>query len=94
MSNKKEIYNYCEALWDQYKLEDGGYFPSKHDKKVFQEAAEHFNMDSSEIEEIWHCVSKIEAGQQVKGLSKKQIKAEMFDIVKDNAETPWGKQKP
>lgn len=87
---KKEIHDFCEKRWEFYKEKDGAYFPSKHDTKVFDDVSEHYGLPCQLIEEIFNEVSKEKAEAMVKGMNKKQM-AQMFDqIVKGNAETPWG----
>lgn len=92
MERKKEleIYNYCEERWDYYEKRDGGYYPSKHDNTVLNEAANKFNITSKEAERAYSKISSEKANKMVKGLSKKQIVAKTEEIVRGNKETPWG----
>ena len=87
---KEEIHDLCDSRWDYYKKQDGAYYPSKHDDKVFADVAEHFCITSNEAENYFNEIAKEKAEAQLKGMSKAQM-VKMFDeIVKGNAETPWG----
>lgn len=90
--SKKEIYGYCELQWDKYESEDGGYFPSKHDKLVFQNAAIHFNMHVDDVYAAWETVSVVKARQPVGSMTREQIFSSLNGIVKGNAESPWSEK--
>lgn len=87
---KEEIYDLCKARWEWYKEQDGAYYPSRHDQKVFNDVAEHYGLPYQLIDEIYDEVSKEKAEGIVKGMSKAQMAQMLDQIVKGNAETPWG----
>lgn len=86
---KKGIYNYCIKKWDELKEKDEGYFPSKHDDVVFEDAAKHFNLTEDEVNKIFSEVSKEIADKNVKGLTQEEKLQQLKQIVRDNAENPW-----
>lgn len=89
--NQNEVYQYCQDRWDFYEVKDGGYYPSKHDHRVFEDAAQEFGMTSEAVMKVFDKIDKLHVQQQhIERMSKTQM-AQMFDnIVKGNAETPWG----
>lgn len=91
--NDLAIHDFCEGRWEFYLKRDGGYFPSKHDGLVFQEAANEFNVTPEEAIQAFDRVSKVKAEAAVKGLSISQMRQKLIDIVEGNAETPWGQEK-
>lgn len=93
LANKDiDIHDFCESRWEFYLKRDGGYFPSKHDKLVFQEAANEFSITPEAALQAFDRVSKVKAEAAVKGLSISQMRQKLIDIVEGNAETPWGKR--
>lgn len=38
----RDVFEYCEKLYEQFKKIDNGYYPHKHDDAVFQQVANHF----------------------------------------------------
>jgi transcription termination factor Rho len=86
-----KIWKYCEGRWNFYKQKDNGYYPSKHDIVVLTEVADKFNMSIKEIESVFNKVSYDKAQEQIKGMTKEEIKNELEKIARNNKETPWGK---
>lgn len=87
---KKQIHDYCKERWGYYQKMDGAYYPSKHDVKVINDAANHYGISYQDADDIFMEISKAEADQMVKGMSKTQM-VNLFDsIIKGNADTPWG----
>ena len=41
---ERDVFEYCENLFEKLKKEDGGYYPHKHDRLVFEKTAEHFSI--------------------------------------------------
>jgi hypothetical protein len=86
------IYNYCEERWAYYKKLDGGYFPSKHDYKVFEDTVRKFDITVNKAEHAFNRIAKIKADKEVKGMTKQEMVKEFERIVTDNKETPWGQE--
>lgn len=92
--NKWLIYEYCENLYDKYSKDDGGYYPSKHDKKVFEEASKHFDISLDKVKKIYNDMSKISANKWIKKkgkISKDDSLKYLSDIVKNNRDLPFYK---
>lgn len=92
----RDIFDYCERLYTQYSKEDNGYSPSKHDKKVFINAAQHFNKSVEEIDKIYDSYTKLSAKieiEKIKRLPPKKQKAayeKLFsNILKNNHDLPF-----
>ena len=90
MIRELEIYNYCENRWDHYEKADKGYYPSKHDKKVLEDASTHFSITVEEAYQSHKLIAKTIADKEMKGLTEEE-KVELFEkILRNNKETPWG----
>lgn len=89
--NENAVYQFCQDRWDYYQAKDGGYYPSKHDPKVFEDVSKKFCITTEVAKEIFGKVDKVHVQQQhIEKMSKAEL-AQMFDkIIKGNAETPWG----
>ncbi len=92
------IYEYCESLFDEYHKNDGGYYPSKHDALVFQNAALKFGISHEEVSEIYTAHSKSAAEIEMKKIEKfpaarrkKIIKERACDIMLNNFDLPFHK---
>lgn len=92
MSKDFEIYTFCESRWNYYEKRDKGYFPSKHDSLVFEEASRHFNISLEEVEKSFNKIAKLKADQEVKNMTKKQMVDTFENILRNNKETPWGQE--
>jgi len=90
------IYEYVENLYDDLKMKDGGYFPSKHDKVVFESAANEFDITKEEAEKIYNSFSKVAKKLEFKlnRLPKKQRQEKreeiLSNILKNNKDLPFG----
>lgn len=90
MENDKKIYEFCEKRWDHYERKDNGYYPSKHDSKVLEEAGNEFGITSAEVEKAFNSISAMKANLEVLGLTQEQKLEMARQILKGNKETPWG----
>lgn len=64
-----KIYEFIETLYGQLNERDGGYYPNKHDKEVFDEASIKFNMSIDELDKIYYSFGKIAGNLKVKNLN-------------------------
>ncbi|NMM64374.1 hypothetical protein HBE96_17275 [Clostridium sp. P21] len=85
-----QVYTYCKERWAFYEKLDGGYYPSKHDSVVLEEAAKKFNITSYKAEQIYSRVSAAKTNKECKNLNKEQMDQLLECIVRNNKETPWG----
>ncbi|TCT17126.1 hypothetical protein EDC18_101424 [Natranaerovirga pectinivora] len=90
------VYQFVENKYDELKDKDGKYYPSLHDKLVFELAAEEFSITPLEAEKKYSEYSKVEAQLVVKKLNrlpkalKKKREMEMLtNIVKNNGDLPY-----
>ena len=49
----RDVFEFCEKLFEKLKKQDNGYFPHRHDKQVFDKAAEHFSISVDEVDRIY-----------------------------------------
>lgn len=54
----RDIFEFCENLYVELKKQDNGYYPHKHDKIVFQKAAENFDISEDEVDRIYDSYTK------------------------------------
>ena len=86
-----QIYMYCKKRWGYYKKRDGAYLPSKHDKKVFEDASKEFDLPASQCEECFDMIDKPLAEHMVKEAIRNGKTLELCDeVLGDNGENPWG----
>ena len=45
----RDVFEYCEKLYEQFKKIDNGYYPHKHDDAVFQQVANHFAIKKKDV---------------------------------------------
>ena len=50
--SNSHIYEFMENLYDEVEKRDGGYYPSKHDRYIAEEASKKFRKPIEEIDEI------------------------------------------
>ena len=50
---ERDVFEYCENLFEKLKKEDGGYYPHKHDRLVFEKTAEHFSISDENVRKIY-----------------------------------------
>lgn len=93
---KREIFEFCENLYKQLKRQDNGYFPHKHDKIVFDKAAEHFKLSKDEVNNIYSSYSKYAAKLEIMKInrlpkSKREsvMMRKMQDILLNNKDLPF-----
>lgn len=94
--NENAVYQFCQSKWDFYQAQDGGYYPSKHDPKVFNDASKKFDITSAEAKKIFNKIDHEHVAAQqdkIDHMSKPQLAEALKKIVEGNAETPWGAQK-
>lgn len=90
MAKELEVYEFCEQRWDYYEKRDNGYYPSKHDKLVFNEASEKFQLSVKEVERAFNKIAKLKADMEIGNMTKEQMKEKFKEILEGNKETPWG----
>ena len=90
------VFQFVENKYDELKDRDGKYYPSTHDKLVFEMAASEFSITIKEAEKKYDEYSKIQANIEIKELNKlpKEVKKkremEMLEnIVKNNGDLPF-----
>lgn len=70
---------------------DGVYLPSKHDKKVFEDASKEFGLSVSQCEECFDMIDKPSAEHMVNEAIQKGKALELCDeVLGGNGENPWG----
>lgn len=94
----KDVFEFCEKLYNQLRQQDGGYFPHKHDKIVFQTAAEQFSIDETSAKKIFDSYTKLAAKAEImkinrlpKAKRKAALMRRMQDIMLDNKDLPFYK---
>jgi hypothetical protein len=90
------IYEYIEKLFYELTHEDGGYFPSKHDQKVFFKTSEKFNKPIEEVIRIFDEFSGLAAKKEIlklNSLPKNKREARRMEmltnILKNNRDLPY-----
>ena len=93
-----DVFEFCEKLFEKLKKQDNGYFPHRHDKQVFDKAAEHFSISVDEVDRIYDSYTKLAAKAEmmkINRLPKAKRKAAMMrklqDIVLHNKDLPFYK---
>lgn len=87
----EQIYMYCKNRWNYYENRDGVYLPSKHDKKVFEDASMKFGLTEIQCEEYFDMIDKPLAEQKVKDAVQSGKVLELCDeVISGNGENPWG----
>lgn len=90
----EKIYRFCKERWKVYEKQDGAYLPSKHDKKVFEDASKEFGISEKECEYWFDCVDKPIAEQLVQDAIKEGKYFELCEFaLNGNGENPWGFRK-
>ena len=94
----RDVFEFCEKLFEKLKKQDNGYFPHRHDKQVFDKAAEHFSISVDEVDRIYDSYTKLAAKAEmmkINRLPKAKRKAAMMrklqDIVLHNKDLPFYK---
>lgn len=94
----RDVFEFCEKLFEQLKKQDNGYFPHRHDKQVFDKAAEHFSINIDEVDRIYGSYTKLAAKvemMKINRLPKAKRKAAMMrkmqDIMLNNKDLPFYK---
>lgn len=94
----REVFEFCENLYIELKKQDDGYYPHRHDKIVFQKAAEHFGISESEVDKIYDSYTKLAAKVEIMKINrlpkaKRQaaMMRKMQDIVLHNKDLPFHK---
>ena len=92
----RDVFEYCEKLYEQFKKIDNGYYPHKHDDAVFQQVANHFAIKKKDAVDIYNSYSKLAAKlemMRINRLPAKKRKAalmrRMQDIVLNNKDLPF-----
>ena len=95
---ERDIFEYCERFYNQSHQQDNGYFPNKHDKLVFQEAAKKYGIGEKDVEKLYDSYTKLEAKAEmmrINRLPKAKRKAAMMrkmqDIMLNNKDLPFCK---
>lgn len=95
---ERDVFEYCEKMYTDLKKQDNGYYPHKHDKIVFDKAAEHFKICRDEVDKIYDSYTKLAAKvemMKINRLPRAKRKAAMMrkmqDIVLHNKDLPFCK---
>lgn len=94
----REVFEFCENLYIELKKQDNGYYPHRHDKMVFQKAAEHFSISEDEVDRIYDSYTKLAAKVEMMRINrlpkekrKDAMMRKMQDIVLHNKDLPFYK---
>lgn len=94
----RKIFENCEKLYDKFKKEDGGYYPSIHDELVFKEISDEFGISIEEAYKMYDSYSKLAAQIEVARINRlpkaKREAATMRrirNIVLNNRDLPFYK---
>ena len=68
---ERDVFEYCENLFEKLKKDDGGYYPHKHDRMVFEQTAEHFSISEENVRKIYDSYTKLAA--QIEMLKIKRL---------------------
>jgi hypothetical protein len=91
MLSAGQIYMYCKKRWEYYEKKDGAYLPSKHDKRVFEDASKEFGLPESQCEACFDMIDKPLAEHMVKEAIRNGKSLELSDeVLGSNGENPWG----
>jgi hypothetical protein len=96
MAEEVEFYMFCQRRWESLKQKDAGYYPSRHDKVVFREAAERFGISEEEALEQFNWIDKKLVEHKTKNmtpeeLTPEELKQALIKIVLENKESPYSK---
>ena len=83
---ERDVFEYCENLFEKLKKEDGGYYPHKHDRLVFEKTAEHFSISDENVHKIYDSYTKLAAQMEmlkIRRLPKKKQQAAMMRKMQD-----------
>lgn len=83
---ERDVFEYCENLFEKLKKEDGGYYPHKHDRLVFEKTAEHFSISDENVRKIYDSYTKLAAQMEmlkIRRLPKKKQQAAMMRKMQD-----------
>lgn len=90
------VYEYIESMYDELEKFDGGYYPSKHDKQVFELAAKKFDIEADKAESIYQGYQEIVGQKLVSRLNRLPMKQRvkkhnemLSNIVKNNRDLPF-----
>lgn len=92
----RAVFEYCEKLYYQLNQQDNGYYPQRHDKIVFQKAAQKFAISVDEVDRIFDSYTKL-AGKieimKINRLPKAKRQAAMMrqmqNIMLNNKDLPF-----
>ncbi len=92
----RDVFEFCEKLYNHLHKQDNGYYPHKHDPVVFQSASEKFDISVENAEKAFRSYKKIAANiemMRINRLPKKKKQAtlmkKMQDIVRNNKDLPF-----
>lgn len=94
----RDVFEFCEQLYNQLHQQDNGYFPQKHDVIVFQKAALKFNTSEEAAEKAYSSYSKLAAKLEMikinrlpKNKRQDVMMRKMQDIMLNNKDLPFYK---
>lgn len=94
----REVFEFCEKKYVELNKQDNGYFPHKHDKIVFDMAAEHFGISKDEVDRIYNSYTKLAAKVEMMKINrlpqakrKTAMMRKLQDIVLNNRDLPFYK---
>lgn len=98
MTYNKKLYDFCERHYAEWQSVDGGYYPSKHDKIVFEAAAKEFGVSASEAYETYHTERQFAVDKYLKRINKlpaplrtRVLHEVASNILKANKDNPFSR---
>ncbi len=95
---QSKIVESCQKYFMDLEAQDGGYYPSKHDKKVFDFVAKEFGITEEEVLRVYDEYTKHAAEIEMEkikklppALRKKAIQDKFSDILRNNRDLPYYK---
>lgn len=93
-----KIVEACQKKFKDFELQDGGYYPSKHDKKVFELVSKEVSLTEEEVIRIYDEYTKHAADIEMEkikklpvALRKKVMQNKFSDILRNNRDLPYYK---
>lgn len=95
---QSKIVEACQKHFRDLEIQDDGYYPSKHDKKVFESVANEFDITEEEVLRIYDEYTKHAADVEIQKIKKlppairKKVMVDKFsDILRNNRDLPYYK---
>ncbi|MGI6700762.1 MAG: hypothetical protein ACOX6G_10700 [Christensenellales bacterium] len=96
--DEAKVFEYYQKMYNELEIQDGGYYPSKHDVVALSKTAEHFGIIKEEASRIFSEYSAHAAEIEMDSLRKlpeairqRTIQKRLRDIVCNNRDLPFFK---